>query len=158
MSRLKSSIQLNPERKITSHCNRLPHRKSSSTTPCIAWRNNNLAIFRTINPVKKRVLLFEINNVNVMMYIRKNLFFAIWFSKFFNFQFSFEIFQEAYFRMFYLPKIFRVVFWNLIFDIIKRFSDFFLNVIVYVLGGMVFGIFGMIQSNNYMIIFKCLRM
>ena len=93
MSRLKSSIQLNPERKITSHCNRLPHRKSSSTTPCIASRNNNLAIFRTINPVKKRVLLFEINNVNVMIYIRKNLFFAIWFSKFFNFQFSFEIFQ-----------------------------------------------------------------
>ena len=49
-SRLKSSIQLNPERKIISHCNRLPHRKSSSTTPCIASRNNNLAIFRTINP------------------------------------------------------------------------------------------------------------
>lgn len=50
MSRLKSSIQLNPERKITSHCNRLPHRKSSSTTLCIASKNNNLAIFRTINP------------------------------------------------------------------------------------------------------------
>ena len=50
MSRLKSSIQLNPERKITSHCNRLPHRKSSSTTPCIASKNNNSAIFRTINP------------------------------------------------------------------------------------------------------------
>lgn len=74
MSRLKSSIQLNPERKITSHCNRLPHRKSSSTTPCIASRNNNLAIFRTINPVKKEFCYLKLTML-MLWYILERIYF-----------------------------------------------------------------------------------